>query len=383
MFAAKNEFFSPQQGYQISRSARFRNSAGAYITRPFATPTNSSKWTMSMWVKRGILSSSTIPALFGKTVSSVANFYLAFNSSDTLTWTFSNTNQMVTSAVFRDPSAWYHIVVQWNTTTGTAANRVLLYVNGSQVTSFSTQTTASSSEQSEWNKAQANEIGRYAFNGTLYTDSYMAEVYFVDGQALTPSSFGAFDSTGVWQPLPYTGTYGTNGFYLNFSDNSSNTATTIGKDYSGNGNNWTPNNISVTSGATYDSMTDVPTLTSATAANYCVLNPLNKSSLQTISDGNLGIASSGTTGGTLSTLAVSSGKYYWEYTAISLYTTNGYFAGGIATENYYPQNQASNDYGPGGPNSSGVSGVGTGALYYPADTGIQLKVNGSTSSFAD
>jgi hypothetical protein len=106
-----------------------------------------------------------------------------------------------------------------------------------------------------------------------FFDGYLAEINFIDGQALTPNSFGTFNSYGVWQPITYGGSYGTNGFYLPFSNNAS--TTTLGYDFSPNGNNWTTNNISLTAGATYDSMTDVPTLTSATAANYCVYaNPL-------------------------------------------------------------------------------------------------------------
>ena len=103
-------------------------------------------------------------------------------------------------------------------------------------------------------------------------------IHFIDGQALTPSSFGETSSTtGVWQPKRYSGTYGTNGFYLPFTDNSALTSGSnagLGKDFSGNGNYWNTNNISITSGSTYDSMTDVPTLTSATQANYPVLNPI-------------------------------------------------------------------------------------------------------------
>jgi hypothetical protein len=126
-------------------------------------------------------------------------------------------------------------------------------------------------------------------------DGYLTEINFIDGQALTPSSFGATNTTtGVWGPAKYTGTYGTNGFYLNFSDNSNNTATTIGKDYSGNGNNWTPNNISVTAGATYDSMVDTPTpygtdtgAGGTVRGNYCVLNPVAKNSRITAANGNL------------------------------------------------------------------------------------------------
>ena len=132
-------------------------------------------------------------------------------------------------------------------------------------------------------------IGRYGY-GSQYFDGYLTEINFIDGQALTPSSFGQTNTiTGVWQPLKYTGTYGTNGFYLNFSDNSNNTATTIGKDYSGNGNNWTPNNISVTSGTTYDSMLDVPTPYADGGngrGNYAVFNPLDKGGDFTLSNAN-------------------------------------------------------------------------------------------------
>jgi hypothetical protein len=143
----------------------------------------------------------------------------------------------------------------------------------------------------------------------------MAEVNFVDGQALTPSSFGANSATtGVWQPKKYAGTYGTNGFYLPFSDNAS--TTTLGADSSGNGNNWTTNNISLTAGSTYDSMTDVPTLTSATAANYCVLNPLNVDTT-TLSNANLTASITGSSGGSsyFGTMALpASSKIYAEIT---------------------------------------------------------------------
>jgi hypothetical protein len=141
----------------------------------------------------------------------------------------------------------------------------------------------------------------------------MAETHCIDGQALTPSSFGEYSTTtGVWQPKKYAGTYGTNGFYLDFKDNTS--TTTLGYDKSGNSNNWTTNNISLTTGSTYDSMTDVPTLTSATTSNFAVLNPLSKAySTYTISDGNLGWTSSTVNMGAFSTIQLpTSGKYYWE-----------------------------------------------------------------------
>jgi hypothetical protein len=186
-----------------------------------------------------------------------------------------------------------------------------------QVTAFSSNNIAAQIAQNSSqgiNQATAHYIGR-EMSGAFYLDGYLAEINFIDGQALTPSSFGSTNSTtGVWQPAKYTGTYGTNGFYLPFTNITS--TTTLGYDSSGNGNNWTTNNISLTAGATYDSMTDVPTLTSATAANYCVLNPLDKTanSYATLANANLQATGntstdSGAFGGTI---FVSTGLWYWE-----------------------------------------------------------------------
>jgi hypothetical protein len=161
----------------------------------------------------------------------------------------------------------------------------------------------------------------------------------IDGQALTPSSFGETDATtGVWKPKAYTGTYGTNGFYLKFADNSGATATTIGKDSSGNGNNWTPNNISVTAGTTYDSMIDTPTPYDNGGngvGNYCVLNPTDKYSGNVVSDGNL--ATNGV-GVIRSTFGMSSGKWYWEFTPQSTLCLFGIATAAANTAQYVGQN---------------------------------------------
>jgi hypothetical protein len=142
----------------------------------------------------------------------------------------------------------------------------------------------------------------------------MADINFIDGQALTPNSFGTFNGLGVWQPIRYGGSYGTNGFYLPFSNNAS--TTTLGLDFSPQGNNWTTNNISLTAGVTYDSMTDVPTLTSTTAANYCVMNPLTTGSFTTLSGANLNTLgnTSSDNGNSRSTFAMQTGKWYFETT---------------------------------------------------------------------
>ena len=151
---------------------------------------------------------------------------------------------LTTTQVFRDASAWYHIVVVLDTTQATSSNRARIYVNGVQVTSFSSAAYPNQNDEYQINTTNPHGLGAYyEFSGGWYLNGYMTEVNFIDGQALTPSSFGQTDAqTGVWTPIAYSGSYGTNGFYLNFSDNSNTTATTLGKDYSGNGNNWTPNN---------------------------------------------------------------------------------------------------------------------------------------------
>lgn len=319
MFSHIKELFTRPSGYTIARSVRLRSSASGYFSR---TPSASSRttWTWTAWVKRGKLGSAQ--ALFSAGTGT-AEFRLTFTSSDTIEiyeYTSPSYNwQKITTAVYRDPSAWYQIQLVYDTTNGTAGDRVKLYVNSVQVTSFGTNTNPTPSFSGYVNSAVAHGIGSFS-TGSSYLDGYLTEINFIDGQALTPSSFGETDSiTGVWKAKKYSGTYGTNGFYLNFSDNSSNTATTIGKDYSGNGNNWTPNNISVTSGVTYDSMVDSPTV-SAVSSNYATLNPLAVGSSGTLSDGSLKIAGVNSTnvGASYSTIGMTTGKWYFEVTAVGV-----------------------------------------------------------------
>ena len=303
-----------QGGYNINNSLRFRSSASAYLTRTFAgSPTT---FTVSMWVKRGAL--GTRQELVAARGSGGTAAYFEFNSSDQLNVTLSNVSgnagSITTTAVYRDPSAWYHIML-----TSASGGTTYIYVNGTQVGSAS----ASSGYFLVTNTANyTNTIGQYGDYNGFYLDGYMADVYFIDGSAKTPSDFGETDTTtGVWKPKVYSGTYGTNGFYLKFSDiaTTSGSNAGLGKDFSGNTNYWTTNNISVTSGTTYDAMTDVPTNTSATVANYAVLNPLAGSTLPSITEANLKVTGSG--GGNFessySTIGMTTGKWYAEFTWLS------------------------------------------------------------------
>jgi hypothetical protein len=253
--------------------------------------------------------------IFSAGVSSQPYATIAF-SSNQLVFDCINSGPTVvgrkyTNALYRDPSAWYHIVAVWDTTNGTAGNRMLLYVNGEQVTSFALSTNPASSATTQVNSTAAHQLGQFLSAGSYY-DGEMAEINFVDGQALAPTAFGASSIYNQWLPIAYAGTYGTNGFYLPFTNTAS--TSTLVADSSGNGNNWTPNNISLTAGSTYDSLTDVPTLTSATVANYAVLNPTANKFGVTIADANLTTTYyPASAGGPSSTIGVSSGKWYFEF----------------------------------------------------------------------
>jgi hypothetical protein len=511
----------------VGNSLRFRSSASAYLNRTPTVAGNRKTWTWSAWVKRGSLTSNQFLLSTGAAGSSDASIY--FTSVDFFKFEDRAGTSVATAAVYRDPAAWYHLVVALDTTQATASNRVKLYVNGSQITAFDGAPSYPTQNADLYiNNTTLHYIGRRSDG--LYFDGEQTEVRLIDGQQLTPNSFGTFNSYGVWQPITYGGSYGTNGFYLPFSqggstyagsfngssqylslasnaafgygtgdftiefwlymndvtsnqtpydqrngggtsnvptlylgsgtmkylvdgsnqitsgtlttnnwfhvalsrtgtstklfingtqagstysdshnyvaspirignsndgiatawvngyisnvrvvkgtalytsnfvpptsaltaisntqlltlqnativDNSTNAfsitntgsvttatnkivfanPTSLSVDNGPAGNNWTPNNISNTTGSTYDSMTDVPTLTSATAANTCTWNPLASTSYNTLSNGNLTVYgnTSANNGNTASTFAMINGFWYAEMTvqspAISVY----------------------------------------------------------------
>lgn len=310
---------SGDDGYNISRSVRLRSSASAYFNR---TPAGfgASTQTMSFWFKRGNVSGSAVNPIRSSYYDSGNYSVIAFDvAAGKLTILQveggSTVCNKVTDAVYRDPSAWYHVVINTDLSRS-SGDKNRIYVNGvlQSCTGTDNQT------YQLWPYTAYTQVIGYAVASGTYLDGYLTEINFIDGQALTPSSFGETDAiTGVWKPKKYAGTYGTNGFYLNFSDNSNNTAATIGKDYSGNGNNWTPNNISVTSGVTYDSMLDVPTQWADGGngrGNYAVLNPLGNSASGTLSNANLQHTRSFAY--IQSTIPMSAGQWYWEATLSAL-----------------------------------------------------------------
>jgi len=585
-----------------SNSLRFRSSASAYLLRTPTTTGSTQKLTWSGWVKYS--TSSTYSVLFSAQNTAGTDqdgFYISNGQNLSIILNGTTAGSLNTTQLFRDPAAWYHLVLAIDTTQATASDRIKLYVNGSQVTAFS----SASYPSQNYNFTGWNVAGRPQFIGTqaqsypAFTwNGYMSNINFIDGQALTPNSFGTFNSYGVWQPINYGGSYGTNGFYLPFIGGSStysasfngssqylgfpnssnlafgtgaftiegwvyatsalndkfilggrnavgtmiigtggylgsttagalryvgsselssgstlicnsnwnhfaivrdasnnvklfvngilsgsgtdttNYSTTTGTwyvgvndlgqasnfftgnisnlrvvkgyalytgnfipttsplttttgcaflslqsstliDNSGNsvtitnngsvttsasvstltntyalaadkspqGNNWTPNNISNAPTSTYDSMTDVPTLTSATAANTCTYNPLNNGG--TVTNGNLRFSNTaGAYASCAGTIGVSSGKFYWEVT-MTTYSPSGNTVGITASTEYWPtiasyvgSTASSYGYYNGGTKYNSGAGVAYGASYTTGDViGVALDMTAGTLIF--
>jgi len=283
-------------GYDVANSLRFNSGSSDYLNRTLSTPTNRRKWTFSMWVKRSNISSASTSYLLSVNSSQA---YVYFNTDDTFNieqYSGGYQYRLKTNRVFRDTSAWYHLVIRFDSTNGTADDRVRIYINGVQETSFSARTNPSLNFDGAINNNNAHFIGRDAAS---YWGGYMSEITFIDGQSLDPTSFGEFDEdSGIWKPIDVSGlTFGNNGFYLDFEDSGA-----LGADVSGNTNNFTVNNLTA-----IDQSISTPTNIFATG------NPLFPSDgTIAFSEGNLKLVSSGTNGGGLSTFGVSKGKWYIE-----------------------------------------------------------------------
>ena len=307
-----NSFLYPAtqvaSSFEVANSCRFEDDNSDYLNRTPSSSGNRKTWTFSTWIKRSEL---------GRT----QNFFSAgsggnygriqFNSNDTIYIAHvdgsSTTTEKSTTQVFRDVSSWYHILWHIDTTQGTASNREKFYINGVQVTDFSTNTIPAQDYQSTINENVAHYIGNQV-GAYEKCSCYFAEVVFIDGQALDPTSFGEFDSdSNIWKPIDVSGlTFGTNGFYLDF-ENSSN----LGADVSGNGNNFTVNNL-----------TSVDQSTDTCTNNFATLNPLDPSPNTVVfSEGNLVVTGSGGNGGRYAggTFSLNSGKWWCEIKV----TTNG------------------------------------------------------------
>jgi hypothetical protein len=285
-------------GYDIPYSARFNDDDSAYLSRTPSTAGNRKTWTYSCWVKRGALTGNH--HIFSCSPISLERSLIAFNNNTnviTVANAISNVyHQHRTVATFRDTSAWYHIVVAADTTQAVDIDRCKIYING-VLQELDTQTKLTLNEEFNFNSASLHHISSDTYAAVGFLDGYLAEVNFVDGQALTPADFGETDEDyGHWKAIEYTGTYGTNGFYLDFKNSGS-----LGNDASSNSNNWTPTNLAAT-----DQMLDSPT------NNFCTLNPLHTGAAIALSEGNLKGVSGSIWRTASGTLGATSGKWYWE-----------------------------------------------------------------------
>ena len=336
----------PQRALFTTKSLRFNRGSSDNLSRTKGTSTSTTKGTYSFWFK---LSKTTGLTLIenGTAAADRAIVYIQSDSTLKLFSKIGNSTKLDlgTNRVFRDVSAWYNVVIAIDTTQGTDTNRVKLYVNGTQETSFASSTYPAQNDALRFfTSNEIEEIGIDFENGGLF-DGYMSEVIKIDGQQLAPTSFGVANSDGVWTPIIYLGTYGNNGFNLQFED-----AAALGTDSSPNGNTFTVNNLT-----SIDQSTDYPVV------NYATLNSLIKTT-STISEGNLQYTSPGSNPvfGSLSSIGMGQGKWYGEVNYAS--GSNHYLVLGVADETFQNGSTTSSyDLGKSGTTSSIAYVVNTGA----------------------
>ena len=289
-------------GYEIDNSCKFEADNTEYLERDPSSAGDRQKFTTSMWVKRTELGQAS--TIFGVYPTSGANnatvMQFGFMSTDKFQLGLQTYYVFNTTRLFRDTSAWYHIVVAFDTTQSTAANRIKLYVNGIQETAFDVEAYPNQNHSTGVNFTEPHRIGTLISN-SWYFSGYISEVNHIDGSQLAPTSFGEFDDdSGIWKPKAYAGSHGTNGFYLDFADGAD-----LGDDESGNGNDFTENNITAA-----DQATDTPTNNFAT---FNVAQP--RASGTTIAEGGTEMYVNSNYQTAVSSIAVSKGKWYAEFIA--------------------------------------------------------------------
>ena len=307
-------------GYEISNSLRYNDGDSARLSHTTGSSGSARTFTWSMWLKRSTLGSTQYFFNSNNGHSDAAFLGGLFNSSDELLITsWNGGTELKTNRLFRDVSAWYHIVFAIDTTQSTNTNRVKMYINGTQETSFDTASYPSQNYDftGVGNSGVEFIVGAMENTSPAYAnfyDGYISEFNFVDGTAYAASDFGETNDNGVWVPKKPAITYGTNGYKLEFKQTgTSANSSGIGADTSGNDNHFTPSNLAAT-----DVTTDTPT------NNFATLNPLQKTNGQVLSEGNLkSTADDSKWFGSYATIEVSSGKWFWETKSDSTNIFNG------------------------------------------------------------
>ena len=337
-------------GFDVANSLRFNSGSSDNLTLSSSSGGSTTKFTRSCWIKRSKLGSHSY--MMNNTGTDQIGMF--FNTSDQFSvfvWDGSYNTQLISNRLFRDVSAWYHIVFAVDFTNATQAHRARVYINGVEETSWSTETRPSNNTTTfnTFNSSKTHYIG---FGNSAYLGGYLSEVVHIDGQQLAPDQFGEFDEdSGIWKPIDVSGlTFGTKGFYLDFEDSSA-----LGNDAAGS-LNYTVNNLTAVD-QSLDTCTN----------NWCVQNSIATpiSGSPTFSQGNLTIASGSGWKSTIGTFALTKGKWYWE-------TKGGGSAGtilnGIASTAVIEAGGASN-----GVNNNATIGVNLPAYAYHGSSGAMYR----------
>jgi hypothetical protein len=340
-------------GYNVANSLRFNDGDSARLTRSFSSG-NSALWTWSGWIKRSTLGSRQI--IFSAYNNSTTYTTMEFTANDEIKFNDENNNntngRIQSTAKFRDPAAWMHVVFHWDSSDSTSGDRLRMYVNNERITDFS-DTGNAPSTGSQVNTNITHEIG--SMNNSNFFDGYMAEVCFIDGSNLDPDQFGEYDedSPTIWKPKDVSGlTFGTTGFYLDFEDSGD-----LDDDESGNTNDWTAVNL-----AAIDQTTDTCT------NNFCTINPLDyHPTVPADAEGNT-VYNKSNTGDTHNsfatcTIGVTAGKWYYE---LKLGDSNAFMVGWVKTPHSAPD-------------SAGAYASDSG-LYTVKDNGSKIVAGSETGS---
>ena len=317
-------------GYEISNSLRFNDGDSANLSRSISSSGSNTNASISFWLKRGTAFGSQ--QILFTNVKTDYYFRVALDSSARLeiidVTNGSVSGKRVTNRLFRDPSAFYHIFIGVDGGQGTEENRVKVYINGVAETSWSSETAWQSTFQ-----MNADDLTHYVGqrgDSNQYFDGYMSEFNYVDGTTKAYTDFGEFNDNGVWIPKKYTGSYGTNGFFLEFQQTgTSQNSSGIGADTSGQDNHFAVSNLAAT-----DVTTDTPT------NNFCTLNPLSAKTL-TFSEGNLHATDDGAAGSATGTIAPTNGKWYFEITL----SGSANFSAGVVNLDDWPSGTDIYSYG--------------------------------------
>ena len=367
--------------YAVDNSCRFDGSSDNYMHKTPGSAGNRRTLTISAWVKRSDPGNHRVIAAAGAS-GGTARDMLLFESSDKIQFSRYDSSyiyQLNSNALYRDPSAWLHIVGQIDTTQSTASDRVKLYVNGVQITSLAVENYPDQNFDTDWNSTQQIRIGADS-NGDAEYNGNMCEVCMIDGSALAPTSFGEFneDSPTIWQPKDVSGlTFGTNGFYLDFEDSG-----TLGNDANG-GTDFTLVNLDATHQST-DTCTN----------NFATMNSIENTAASTFSEGNLQVLThSGNFSYNISTIGVPAGKWYCEIKCTAQSSDENKFKVGIAgkptasTSDFLGEDTATDDTisynGTDGDYQKAGSEVSYGDSYTTNDIlGIALDVDNSKLYFS-